>query len=63
MEVPEYNKKIFECIDKEDLVMLKTLLNEKQDINFIDENSMSPLQHAAYKGNKKIVQMLLDQVT
>lgn len=61
-ELSESEKKIFECIDKNDLVLLKTLLTEKHNVNIVDENWMTPLQHAAYKGNKEIVQMLLDQV-
>jgi ankyrin repeat protein len=33
------------------------------NVDIYDENGMTPLQHAAYKGNKEIVQMLLDQVS
>ncbi|KAJ8952804.1 hypothetical protein NQ318_008121 [Aromia moschata] len=54
-------KEIFEAIDKNDVVLLKSLLSEKQNVNIVDENSMTPLQHACYKGNKEIVQLLLDQ--
>ncbi|XP_030760414.1 ankyrin repeat and MYND domain-containing protein 2 [Sitophilus oryzae] len=55
-------KKIFEAIENNDSVVLKALLTEKpQNVNILDENKMTPLQHAAYKGNKEIVQTLLDQ--
>lgn len=57
----EQEKKIFEAVEKEDLTLLKMLLVDKQNVNIFDENLMTPLQHAAYKGNKEIVQLLLDQ--
>ncbi|XP_060527584.1 ankyrin repeat and MYND domain-containing protein 2 [Cylas formicarius] len=60
-EVSDIEKKIFEAIEKNDALMLKTLLTEVQDVNFLDENLMTPLQHGAYKGSKEIVQMLLDK--
>ncbi|CAH0555427.1 unnamed protein product [Brassicogethes aeneus] len=53
--------KIFKAIEKNDCVLLKTLLTDQKNVNIVDENSMTPLQHAAYKGNAEIVQMLLDQ--
>lgn len=61
-ELHETEKKLFEAIEKNDVVLLKTLITEVKSVNIVDENSMTPLQHAAYKGNKEIVQMLLDQV-
>lgn len=55
-------KKIFDAIEKNDVVLLKDLLTEKPlNVNVLDENKMTPLQHAAYKGNKDIVQILLDR--
>ncbi|KAJ8964566.1 hypothetical protein NQ314_004870 [Rhamnusium bicolor] len=60
-ELSEDEKQIFKAIETNDVVLLKTLLSEKKTVNIIDENSMTPLQHAAYKGNKEIVQILLDQ--
>lgn len=62
IKLSENDKAIFEAIDKNDVGSLKVLLLEKIDVNIIDENSMTPLQHASYKGNKEIVQLLLDQV-
>lgn len=61
-EPSENEKKIYQAIDKNDIALLKTLLSEIKNVNIVDENSMTPLQHAAYKGNKEIVQLLLDQV-
>lgn len=60
----ENEKKVFEAIVNNDAVLLKALLTENpQNVNILDENQMTPLQHAAYKGNKELVQILLDQVT
>lgn len=61
VEIPEEDKQIFEAIAKSDVVLLKTLLANRKNVDIVDEHSMTPLQHAAYKGNKEIVQMLLDQ--
>ncbi|KAL1490959.1 hypothetical protein ABEB36_011628 [Hypothenemus hampei] len=55
-------KKVFEAINNNDSVLLKVLLTENpQYVNILDENRMTPLQHAAYKGNKELVRTLLDQ--
>lgn len=62
IKLSENDRAIFEAIDKNDVGPLKVLLSEKKDVNIVDENSMTPLQHASYKGNKEIVQLLLDQV-
>lgn len=61
-ELTDSEKGIFEAIDKNDVTRLKVLLSEVKDVNILDENAMTPLQHAAYKGNKEVVQLLLDQV-
>lgn len=59
----EVQKKIFETIPKGDVGELKTLLAQLQGTaDFVDENGMTPLQHACYKGNTELVQTLLDQV-
>lgn len=57
----EDEKKIFDCIAKNNITELKVLLHHFQG-DIFDEHGMTPLQHAAYKGNKEIVQLLLDQV-
>lgn len=59
----DVQKKIFETIPKSDIGELKTLLAQLQGTaDFVDENGMTPLQHACYKGNTELVQILLDQV-
>lgn len=58
----EDNSKIFEAIASNDAALLKALLAERpHSANALDENKMTPLQHAAYKGSKEMVQLLLDQ--
>jgi len=62
-DVTDLQKDIFAKISKNETRELKRLLAKKKiKMDFVDENGMSPLQHACYKGNKEIVQMLLDQV-
>lgn len=62
-ELNEVQKKIFESIPKNDVGQLNTLLAQLQGTaDFVDENGMTPLQHACYKGNTELVQILLDQV-
>ncbi|XP_044268785.1 ankyrin repeat and MYND domain-containing protein 2 [Tribolium madens] len=60
MSSPDTEKKIFTAIESGDAVLLRTVLADRPDVNILDENAMTPLQHAAYKGNKDMVQMLLD---
>ncbi|XP_034945473.1 ankyrin repeat and MYND domain-containing protein 2 [Chelonus insularis] len=58
----ELQKDIFKRISNNETAELKALLAaNKIKIDFVDKNGMYPLQHAAYKGNKEIVQLLLDQ--
>lgn len=57
-------KDIFDKITKNDVGGLKFLLSQLTGtVDFVDENGMTPLQHACYKGNVESVQMLLDQVS
>lgn len=59
----DLQKDIFAKINNNEAAELKVLLAaNRSKVDFVDENGMSPLQHASYKGNKEIVQMLLDQV-
>ncbi|XP_063359204.1 ankyrin repeat and MYND domain-containing protein 2 [Cydia amplana] len=55
-------KTIFDAIAQGDLDLFKnTLAQYKGNVDFFDENGMTALQHAAYKGNKDMVQLLLDR--
>ncbi|XP_033340998.1 ankyrin repeat and MYND domain-containing protein 2 [Megalopta genalis] len=61
-DLTNLQEKIFEKINNNAVSELKILLAaSKVKMDFVDENGVSPLQHACYKGNKEIVQMLLDQ--
>ncbi|XP_072943831.1 ankyrin repeat and MYND domain-containing protein 2 [Epargyreus clarus] len=55
-------KTIFNAIGQGDLTEFKNILMQhKGSVDFFDENGMTALQHAAYKGCKEMVQMLLDR--
>ncbi|XP_059057121.1 ankyrin repeat and MYND domain-containing protein 2 [Achroia grisella] len=55
-------KTIFDAIGQNDLSEFKNILAQhKGGVDFFDENGMTALQHAAYKGNKDMVQLLLDR--
>ena len=58
-------KEIFAAIGKNETAQLKGLLAQLKgaSVDITDENGMTPLQHACYKGNKEAVRMLLDQVS
>lgn len=59
----DLQKDIFDKISKNDVSGLKFLLSQLTGtVDFVDENGMTSLQHACYKGNVESVQMLLDQV-
>ncbi|XP_075220966.1 ankyrin repeat and MYND domain-containing protein 2 [Lycorma delicatula] len=59
--VSDVEKKVFEYVSSNDINGLKTLFAQnKIRPDIFDEHGMTPLQHAAYKGNKEIAQMLLD---
>jgi len=63
-EMSDVEKDIFTKIASNDVNGLKNILvQQKIEVDIYDENGMTPLQHAAYKGNKEIVQMLLDRVS
>lgn len=56
-------KTIFTAIAQGDLTQFKNILAQhKGNVDFFDENGMTALQHAAYKGSKDMVQLLLDRV-
>ncbi|XP_067011109.2 ankyrin repeat and MYND domain-containing protein 2 isoform X2 [Anabrus simplex] len=60
----EVEKELFDKISNNDASGVRNLLlQNKIQPDICDESGMTPLQHAAYKGNKEIVQMLLDQAT
>lgn len=63
IQLDDIQKQVFEKISKNDKDGFKQLIAQvKGGVNFIDENGMTPLQHACCKGNKEAVQILLDMV-
>lgn len=57
-------KIIFDAIAQGDLAEFDNFLAQhKGSVDLYDENGMTALQHAAYKGNKEMVQTLLDRVS
>lgn len=63
-ELSELQRDILDKITKNDVGTLKTLLAQLKgtSVDYVDENGMSPLQHACYKTNLEAVQCILDQV-
>ncbi|XP_050095972.1 ankyrin repeat and MYND domain-containing protein 2 [Anopheles aquasalis] len=60
--VSEEHRAIFDRIAKNENSELRLLLSQlRGSVDFVDENGMTPLQHAAYKGNNETLQLLLDQ--
>uniref|UniRef100_D3TQD2 MYND Zn-finger and ankyrin repeat protein n=1 Tax=Glossina morsitans morsitans TaxID=37546 RepID=D3TQD2_GLOMM len=60
-QLNDLQMQIFDKIAKNDKDGFKQLIGQlKGGVNFVDENGMTPLQHACCKGNKETVQILLD---
>ncbi|KAI8123451.1 hypothetical protein FF38_08854 [Lucilia cuprina] len=60
-QLDDINKQIFDKLAANDKDGFKQLIAQvKGGVNFVDENGMTPLQHACCKGNKEAVQILLD---
>ncbi|XP_055914217.1 ankyrin repeat and MYND domain-containing protein 2 [Eupeodes corollae] len=60
--ISDLQKQIFEKLSKNETNEFKQLITHiKSTVNFVDENGMSPLQHACSKGNIEAVKILLDQ--
>lgn len=59
----EMEKLVFEKLTSNDTNAFQQLVTQlKGGVNFIDDNGMSPLQHACCKGNKNAVEVLLNMV-
>lgn len=57
-------QQIIDKISKNSVAEAKNLFTQNAtDANTCDEHGMSLLQHACYKGNRDMVQFLLDQVS
>ncbi|XP_030372768.1 ankyrin repeat and MYND domain-containing protein 2 [Scaptodrosophila lebanonensis] len=61
VQLDDIQKLVFERIAKNDTSSFKQLVVQlKNGVNFVDNDGMTPLQHACCKGNKDAVQILLD---
>ncbi|XP_004526925.1 ankyrin repeat and MYND domain-containing protein 2 [Ceratitis capitata] len=57
----DIQRQIFDRIAKNDVNGFKQLITQlKERVDFVDDDGMTPLQHACCKGSKEIVQILLD---
>ena len=57
-------KRIFEEVSKDNLQAVGEILRSGAvSVDITDEHGMTPLQHAAYRGNEAMCRMLLDLVS
>lgn len=62
-DISIFQKNVFDAITKKNIGELKKYLAQfNGTVDFVDENGMTPLQHACYKGDADFVRILLDQV-
>lgn len=58
------NRDVFKAIFVNDFEGLQKIYSTHElGTDILDEHGMTPLQHAAYKGNEQIVRWLLDRVS
>lgn len=55
----EYGKKLRESINAGNMDQVRQILADGVNVDYADEDGMTPLQHAAYKGNMELCEMLL----
>lgn len=58
-DLTEDEKAIHKAVQEGDLAQVRTLLNSVR-VDCLDENGMTPLQHAAYRGNYDVCKLLLE---
>ncbi|CAN7986452.1 unnamed protein product, partial [Ixodes hexagonus] len=58
-ELSDSEKELYAAVQAGDLAEARTLLN-KVRIDCLDEHGMTPLQHAAYRGNYELCKLLLE---
>lgn len=58
----EKEKKLYSLIEENSIEEVKRLLNDQDvKIDCLDDQGMTPLQHAAFRGNYEMCQLLLDR--
>lgn len=55
----EYGKNLRESIYSGNVGEVRQILADGVNVDYVDDDSMTPLQHAAYKGNLELCEMLL----
>ncbi|XP_023232181.1 ankyrin repeat and MYND domain-containing protein 2-like [Centruroides sculpturatus] len=61
-QLNEKEKRIYTLIEANSVEEIKQLLNDQDiKIDCLDEQGMTPLQHAAFRGNYEMCQLLLDR--
>jgi len=58
-DASEYGKKLRESVNSGDVDQVRQILADGVNVDYADDDSMTPLQHAAYKGNLELCEMLL----
>ncbi|KAH8342341.1 hypothetical protein KR059_002151 [Drosophila kikkawai] len=59
-QLDEVQRQLLDRLAKSDTSGFKQLLVGCRNVNFVDDNGMSCLAHASFKGNREAVQLLLD---
>jgi len=55
----DYGKKLRESVNSGNVDQVRQILADGVNVDYVDEDGMTPLQHTAYKGNLELCEMLL----
>lgn len=58
-DASEFGKKLRESVNSGNVDQVRQMLADGVNVDYVDDDSMTPLQHAAYKGNLELCEMLL----
>jgi len=58
-DASEFGKKLRESVNSGNVDQVRQILADGVNVDYVDDDSMTPLQHAAYKGNLELCEMLL----
>jgi len=60
-DASDYGKKLRENVNSGNVDQVRQLLAEGVNVDYVDDDGMTSLQHAAYKGNVELCEMLLSR--